>query len=529
MSETEEAQEEIEAHALIEPEEETELQAEEIKENSPLTFKDFYPVNAPYGYVGIQIDEETGKLQYVTIEPTMTEEERKILARLKAIIREEANVPLSVLKDENLMKEHLINKIKRIIKVFKLKVPEESIDKFIYYMKRDFLGYGLIDILIRDQNIEDISCNGSGTPIYVWHRNYESLATNVIYTSREELGSLITRLAYKTGHQISVSRPILEGTLPEGFRVHLTLEEISKRGHTFTIRKIRANPFTIVDLIKFGTVSPHMAAYFWVLVENLRSILLCGATASGKTALLNSIATFIRPEMKVVTIEEVRELKLHENWIPMVTRPSFQPGVQEITLFDLLKSSLRQRPDYIIVGEVRGEEAYTLFQSIAVGHGGLCTIHADDTEAVIKRLLTRPMDIPEMLIPLMNVIVLIGRVKYQNTVVRRVYAVSEITGIDDSAEKVVLKKVYDWDALTDSFICTNSSSGVMDSYIIQKISESKHIPIEDLLNELKRREEILKWMAKKGIRSYEDVAGVVRRYYIHPNDVYNRARLDIGW
>ena len=496
----------------------------ETKAKPPLTFKEFYPVNAPHGYVGIQIEKETGKPQYLTVEPTMTDEEKRTLARLKTIIREEANAPLSVLKDETLIENYLMKQIRRVIRAFKLKIPKESIEKFIYYMKRDFLGYGVIDIPMRDPNVEDISCDGINIPIYVWHRYHESIPTNVVYPSKDGLESFITRLAYKAGHQISVSRPILEGTLPEGFRVHLTLEEISKRGHTFTIRKIRANPFTIVDLIKFGTVSPHMAAYFWILVENLRSIIVCGATASGKTALLNAISTFIRPEMKVVTIEEVRELQLHENWIPMVTRPSFQPGVQEVTLFDLLKSSLRQRPDYIVVGEVRGEEAYTLFQSIAVGHGGLCTIHAESVDAAAKRLLTRPMNIPPMLIPMMNVVALVGRVKLRDTVVRRVQNVSEITGVNDKTGKVLFKNVYDWDALSDSFIFSPRSTG--ESYIFQKISELKHVPMENLLDELKRREDILKWMVKKDVRSYSDVADLVRKYYLNPNEVYNRARLE---
>ena len=503
--------------------EENKQQAEENKEKPPLVFKEFYPVNDPFGYVGIQIDKETGKLQYLTIEPTMTDEEKRILARLKTILKEEANVPLSVLKDETLIEEYLTKKIKRAIKTFKLKISKDSVEKFIYYMKRDFLGYGIIDILIRDPNIEDISCNGTGIPIYVWHRYHESIPTNVMYHSKEELDSFITRLAYKAGHQISVSRPILEGALPEGFRVHLTLEEISKRGDTFTIRKIRANPFTIVDLIDFGTISPHMAAYFWILVENLRSIIVAGATASGKTALLNSISMFIRPEMKVVTIEEVRELHLHENWIPMVTRPSFQPGVQEVTLFDLLKSSLRQRPDYIVVGEIRGEEAYTLFQSISVGHGGLCTIHAENVETVEKRLLTKPMDIPSMLIPMMNAIVLIGRTKLRDTTVRRVQEVSEITGVDNKTGRAIFKKVYEWDSGSDSFI--SKSTG--ESYIFKKITELKYISMEALLNELKRREYILKWMVHKNIKSYDDVADVVRRYYLNPNDVYNRARLEM--
>ncbi|MEE9509355.1 MAG: type II/IV secretion system ATPase subunit, partial [Candidatus Bathyarchaeia archaeon] len=314
------------------------------------------------------------------------------------------------------------------------------------------------------------------------------------------------------------------GTLPEGFRVHLTLEEISKRGDTFTIRKIRANPFTIIDLINFGTISPHIAAYFWILIENLRSIIVAGATASGKTALLNSIAMFIRPEMKVVTIEEVRELRLHENWIPMVTRPSFQLGVQEVTLFDLLKSSLRQRPDYIIVGEVRGEEAYTLFQSISVGHGGLCTIHAEDVETVEKRLLTKPMDIPSMLIPMMNVIVLIRRTKIRDSTVRRVLDISEITGVMEESERAVFKKIYEWDSGTDSFVFTAKSAS--ESHIFKKITELRHVPLETLQEELKRREYILKWMVRKNIKSYDEVADIVRRYYLNPNDVVNRARLE---
>jgi flagellar protein FlaI len=491
-----------------------------------LTFKEFYPVNPPFGYVGIEIDKETGKLQYLTVEPSMDEHEKQTLTRLKTIIKEEANVPLSVLKDETLIEDYLTNQIKRAIQTFKLKIAKDSVEKFIYYMKRDFLGYGILDILIRDPNIEDISCNGTNIPIYVWHRYHESIPTNVVYSSKEELDTFITRLAYKAGHQISVSRPILEGSLPEGFRVHLTLEEISKRGDTFTIRKFRANPFTIIDLINLGTISPHMAAYFWILTENLRSIIIAGITASGKTALLNSIAMFIRPEMKVITIEEVRELRLHENWIPMVARPSFQPGVQEITLFDLLKSSLRQRPDYIIVGEVRGEEAYTLFQSISVGHGGLCTIHAEDVATVKKRLLTKPMDIPPMLISLMNVIVLIGRAKLGDTTVRRVLDISEITGVDEKTGSTMFTRVYEWDPGTDSFISDIKSA--KESFIFKKITEVKHIPMEVLSNELQRREYILKWMVQKNIKNYDDVADIVRRYYLNPNDVYNRARMEIS-
>jgi len=498
-------------------------QSEEIAESGTLTFRDFYPVNPPFGFVGIEMDEETGRMRYLTVEPTLTIDETRILKDLKGILIERMDIPLSALKDEEHMEEYLRAQIKHVFKRYRQRVPEESEEKFIYYLKRDFLGYGRIDLLMRDPNIEDISCNGVDTPIYVWHRSYESIPTNQAYESEEELNSIVTRLAYKAGHQISIANPILEGTLPEGFRVHLTLDEVSKRGDTFTIRKFRSNPYTIIDLINFGTLSPQIAAYLWVLVENTRSIMVCGATASGKTALLNSVSMFIRPEMKVVTIEEVRELRLHENWIPMVTRPSFQPGVQEVTLFDLLKSALRQRPDYIIVGEVRGEEAYTLFQSIAVGHGGLCTIHSDSVESAIKRLLTRPMNIPEMMLPLMNVLIHISRVKVADKVARRVISVAE-TSIDAQGEgDMHLRRRFEWSGVDDSFThITPSGSG---EELFSQISKVRHIPIEKLKEEQSRRETILMWMAEQGINTYEEVADMVRNYYLTPDEVYNAARL----
>jgi len=485
--------------------------------------KNFYAVSYPYGYARIQSNRETGERVYLTIEPTMTEEEKRILVRLKAILKEEANVPLAILKDEKLAEEHLNDRAKQAVKTYRLGIPLGSVGKFLYYVKRDFLGYGTLDIPMKDENVEDISCNGVGIPIYVWHRHYESLPTNLVYASKDELDAFIMRLAYKAGHQISVSRPILEGSLPEGFRVHLTLEEVSKRGDTFTIRKIKTNPFTVIDLIKLGTISPSLGAYFWVLIENLRSIMIAGAAASGKTALLNSIAMFIRPEMKVVTIEEVRELHLHENWIPMTTRPAVQPGVQEVTLFDLLKSSLRQRPDYIVVGEIRGEEAYTLFQSISVGHGGLCTIHAEDVETVEKRLVTRPMNIPPMLIPMMNAVVLIRRTNLRGATVRRVVEVSEIVGVAEETNRAIFQVMYEWNPRSDSFVSRTES--VDESLAFRRIAHLKHVPTRALTSEMERRERVLEWMARQNISSHREVSDIVRRYYISPDEIYRKAML----
>jgi flagellar protein FlaI len=487
-------------------------------------FRDFYPVNQPFGFVGIEIIEDGSTLKYHTVEPTLNKDESELLDRIKSLLIDQMDVSLDVLKDPEQMEVYLRTKVQLLFKKFKREIPSESEDKFIYYLKRDFLGYGKIDLLLRDDYIEDISCNGVMTPIYVWHRQYESIPTNIIYDSEDELDKTIIRLAYRSGRQISISNPIMEGTLPEGFRVLLTLKEVSKRGDTFTIRKFRENPYTIVDLIKNGTVSAEIAAYLWLLVENGRSIMICGATASGKTTLLNSLSMFIRPEMKVVTIEEVRELRLHENWIPMVPRPSHQLGVTEITLFDLLKSSLRQRPDYIIVGEVRGEEAYTLFQAIATGHGGLCTIHSDSVDYAIKRLLSRPMNIPAMMVPLMNVLLQIRRVKIGDKVMRRADTVTEVIGLNTS-DQVQTEHRFKWDSVDDSYrFLESSGSG---ENVFKQISNLRHVPEWTLKEEMQKRTLILKWMKKENINTYAQVSEMVHKYYWNPEEVLTRARFEV--
>ena len=498
---------------------------DDIARSNDLTFRDFYPVNPPFGFVGVESDEVTGKLRYLTKEPTLLEDEPLILQELKDILIERMDIPLSVIKNEEQMEEYLKKLVKPAFRRFKRKVIEELEGKFIYYLKRDLLGYGRIDLLMRDTNIEDISCNGINTPIYIWHRIHESIPTNIVYNSKEELDSIVSRLAYKVGSQISIARPILDGTLPEGYRLHLTLDEVSKRGSTFTIRKFRSNPYTIIDLINLGTLSQKIAAYLWVLVENLASIIVSGATATGKTTLLNAICMFIRPEMKVVTIEDVRELRLHENWIPMVTRPSFQQGVQEISLFDLLKSALRQRPNYIIVGEVRGEEAYTLFQSIAVGHGGICTIHSGSVDSVMRRLMSKPMNIPVMMLPLMNVIMQIRRIKIDGEITRRVVTVSEVESVAKSKDGVLLHNRFEWNKADDGF--TYNPPSDESKGLFGQISKNRHISIVKLEEEMSRREVVLKWMIHKRVKSYEEVADIVRNYYINPEEVYNRARMDL--
>ncbi|MHB8565897.1 MAG: type II/IV secretion system ATPase subunit [Nitrososphaerales archaeon] len=485
--------------------------------------RDYYEVNAPFGNVAIKTVH--GVTVYEVIEPTLSEDEKKKIDRLKKLFLEEVRTPLALISERDKMKKYITQKSLGLIKDYKIDIPKESYDKVLYYLERDFLGYGIIDVIIRDARIEDISCDGLGIPIYVWHRDYESIPTNVQFTSTENLGSFIVRLAYKSGGQITVAKPILEGSLPEGYRTHLTLEEVSKRGSTFTIRKFRDEPPTLVDLMMWGTISPRIGAYLWICVENLKSLLVIGATASGKTTTLGALAMFIRPEMKIITIEELREIKLpHENWIPMVTRVSTQAGVQEVGLFDLLKSALRQRPDAIIVGEIRGEEAYTLLQAISTGHGGISTIHAESVASAMKRMLTKPMDIPGILLPLISTLVEVSRVKVRDTYLRRVINIAEVVGFNEQTKTAQLNPLFEWTGeIKDTFEMNGQSD------VFKQLANTKHVPEDEMYSDMEKKEQILQWMLKKKIHTYREVSTIIRKYYASPVEMEEMARLDEDW
>lgn len=491
--------------------------------DSESVLRDFYNVNPPFGNVAIR--SSSNITTYEVVEPSLSEDESQKVERLKQLLLEEVKAPIAIIYGQDEIERYLDANAARLIKDYKLEIPSEAVDKILYYLKRDFLGYSKIDVMMRDARIEDISCDGVGIPIYVWHRDHESIPTNVRFVTKEELASFIVRLAYKSGGQITVAQPILEGNLPEGYRTHLTLDEVSKRGSTFTIRKFREEPPTIVDLMQWGTFSPRVGAYLWICIENLKSILVVGATASGKTTTLGALAMFIKPDLKIVTIEELREVKLpHQNWIPMVTRESSQAGVAELGLFDLLKSALRQRPDYIIVGEIRGEEAYTLLQAISTGHGGISTIHADSMQTAIKRMLTKPMDIPGMLLPLMSTLIMMSRVKVGEKFARRMVNVGEVVGFNEQTKNATLNSLFDWSGeLKDTFEMRGQSN------VFKQIADAKHLPEEEVYADMERKEQILQWLLIKNLHSYKDVADIIRRYYYNPTEVYDMARLGEDW
>src|SRR6266581_4685093 len=385
-----------------------------------------YDLNPPYAKA--RIIKEDGNTKYRVDEVALTDDEKKKLKEIGELLIEELDVDVKRLGSNENAAAYVRKLVEKIIKNYKIKLSLDSLDRLMYYVVRDFVHFDKIDPLMRDPWIEDISCNGFGIPIYIWHRKHESIPTNVIFQTAEELDKFILKLSYMSGRAISIAQPVLDATLPDGSRVQMTYEkEVTRRGSTFTIRKFRERPLTVSDLCIYNTLGAEMAAWFWYIIEKQASVILVGGTASGKTTTINTLAMFIKPNAKIVSIEDTSEIQLpHENWLSSVVRAGFgvTGEVSEITLFDLLKNAMRQRPEYIIVGEVRGSEAYTLMQAIATGHGGLATLHADSAEAAIHRLESEPMNIPRPLIPTIDVIAVQTRVQVGDKSVRRMVNVA---------------------------------------------------------------------------------------------------------
>lgn len=482
---------------------------------------DTYPIYEPYAYINIVEDPE-GKLIYEVQEVSLTPEEEKIYKEIRDHIVWELK-PIAKL-DVDVASE--IRRIaRRIIKEFQIKftrTPGLSWNKIMYYVDRDIVGYGILDPIFRDRYIEDISCNGPKKPVYVWHRKYESLPTNIEFASEGELDEYILKLAHMAGKHISVAYPILDAILPGGHRLAATFrKEVSTAGSTFTIRKFSESPITIVDMINFKTISPDMAAYFWLAMDYKMTTLILGVTGAGKTSTLNALATLLRPTYKIVTIEDTPELRLpHENWVQLVSRPSYiGSGVGEVSLFHLVKLSLRYRPDVIVVGEVRGEEAYVLFQAIATGHSGMTTLHAENIDAAVKRLTSPPMNIPPSYIPLVNIAMVIRRVQIRDEKgrprpARRITNLWEVKDYENYVE------IARWNPAEDTFAIDLSKSIVID-----KIRELTGISKNELIEEVERRKQVLLWLAKRGLSDYRSVSTYVYRYYVEPKSVLKEVGL----
>jgi archaeal flagellar protein FlaI len=492
-----------------------------------------YPVNPPYAFVHIKFDRESGELEYLALEPGVLREDWDAIARIRekmeAIMSQEElpeQVGISFERSPRL-RQYLEERFDLVLDLYNIDVAERRKPIYLYYLERDFLGLGRTDAILRDPFLEDISCLGHGIPLYVFHRVFGSIRTNVKYDGELDLNKYIFRLAQISGKHISIYQPILDATLRDGSRINLTLgTEVTRKGSTFSIRKFSQDPVSPIDLIRFGSVSPEALSYFWTLIENHRSLLISGGTASGKTTFLNAVSMFIRPEDKIVSIEDTPEIHIdHQNWIQSVARTGYGmasgisgiSGVSgisgrgltagSVTLYDLLVAALRQRPEYVIVGEVRGAEAFTLFQAISVGHASMSTIHAGSIGELIHRVENEPMNIPRVLFQALDTVAFPAQVVVGNNRVRRISGVTEVLEVDPTTNELLTNDVFRWDPSTDRFIFLGRS------FALERIGKATGKDPETFAVEMRRKEAYLRLMDQLMINYYKDVARAIAAYY----------------
>ncbi|MGD6852960.1 MAG: type II/IV secretion system ATPase subunit [Candidatus Bathyarchaeia archaeon] len=481
-----------------------------------------YPLFEPFSQVAIVQDPKTGEHKYILDELQLDPLERGIYNRILEILLAEIQSPKEELDDP---RKFFANEARKIVDKYRISLgwlPDVSWYKILYHAERDLVGFGKIDPLMHDPNIEDISCDGVNKPVYIWHRTFESIETNLQFESDEDLDNLVVKLVHMAGKHVSSAFPIVDASLPGKHRLAVAYRrEITPFGTAFTIRKFRDDPYSIIDLINIGTFTEEMAAYLWICLENRASVMVLGGTAAGKTTALNALGCLIKPGSKIMTIEETAELNLsHENWVSLIARQSYGLGgssIGEVALFDLVKTCMRHRPDLMIVGEVRGQEAYVLFQALATGHGGMCTMHAENVQSAVKRLTQKPMDISPAYIPLMNIVMSVQRVHLvkngQKRAFRRVLSVNEIVDY----EKYV--NPFKWDPVKDQ-----QEIDLDSSFLLTNISERLGLTRKQLLSEMKRRSDVLRWMRKSNIRSYREVATIIAEYYARPQEILQKIK-----
>ncbi len=489
------------------------IQLPDVKDRRQINIR--YPLLAPYAFAHVYWDDEAKEVLYTVEEPILNDAEKEILGLILIGLEEMINISFVKAVNTELLIDYLEKNVQNIMIELGIKITQETYDKLMYYVYRDSVGLNEIEPMLHDYYIEDIECNGHSFPIYIVHRKYENLRTNITFADPQKLVDFVEKLSQKAGKYVSYARPILDGTLPDGSRVNATYtEDITTRGPTFTIRKFTAEPWTPIHLIKFNTVTPEILAFLWMVIQFKFNIMVIGETASGKTTFLNAIANFIPPEARIVSIEDTRELNLaHINWLPAVTRTGFGiPNVLgkqfgEISLFDLLRETFRQNPDYVILGETRGKETYVLFQGMASGHPSLCTFHAGSVEMMVRRLETPPINLSPTLVESLDVICVVTNIKEMDKSKRRLKQVSETIEVSTTLGRVSSNTLFEWEAASDKFNRRGKS------VVFEKLSKRTGIPVDTLEKDLAIRTKLLATLAAQDITNFKDVSAILNAFY----------------
>jgi flagellar protein FlaI len=397
----------------------------------------------------------------------------------------------------------------------KVCVNQNELQGIKYLFLRDKIGLGVLQPLIEDPYIEDISCSGMGN-IFVEHKIFKSLKSTITFSDFEELDEFVIRLAERVKKPVTYANPIADATLPDGSRINIVFgRDVSKRGSNFSIRKFSEVPLSIFEIVDFGTVNYQMLAYLYLCINNGMNVFVAGESASGKTALINAITTFISPTAKIITIEDTPELQIpQKNWIREVvqTTKAASSGAA-VTMFDLLKAALRQRPNEIIVGEIRGSEGSIAFQAMQTGHSCMATFHAASMEKLIQRITGEPISVPKTYIDNLNVAVIMGMEKLPNGKMgRRVTSISEIVGWDSFSQTFNIVEAFRWEEATDTFDFTgNMTSYILENKIAPKLGISSNNR-QKIYAELDKRAKVLAKLHKeKGVTGFYDVLEVLNK------------------
>lgn len=466
--------------------------------------------------------------QYDVLKQNYTTEEKILLDEIR-----ENLVDLAISSGENFQpnKDKLLNDIKAFLfnrfagENQDKRIPNEYLDNLSHKLLRDIIGYGKIDSLIQDDELEEIMIIGINKPVYVYHRKHGMMKTNIRYDDEQELTDLIDSMARQINRRIDKESPILDGRLRDGSRINATIPPVSADGPSLTIRKFKKDPLTIIDLINSKTLSLELAAFLWLCFDGLgvrsANAIISGGTSSGKTTTLNALASFINPKERIITIEDTLELQIpHEHVIRMETRPSNVENKGELTMNDLVKNSLRQRPDRIIVGEVRAEEAITLFTALNTGHSGFGTLHSNSARETITRLTTKPMSVPKIMIQAIDFIIMQKRIYTPSGVsYRRISEVAEVVGSEEGV--IQLNKIFEWNPETDSIENVSISSKTL-----TQIANLSGKSLYEINKEIENRELLLKHMVNQNIHRENEVNTILEMYYANPQKVLNRILLN---
>ena len=476
-------------------------QVSNIPEEASLAALERYWVVEPYSYVKIERVGNAG-FTYIVVEPAISQKEKTILMETYAHLRD-----IIIYDNTEKGRDDRINsaEVVRIIREFDPDITKDREEILNYYIRRDLSGYGPLEVLMRDPALEDLSCNGHDLPVFIFHRTYGSLPTSITFTERE-LNQFVLKLAQKANKQMSLSNPMVDATLPDGARIQITYSEVvSTKGSSFTIRKFRAEPMTPLDLIRFGTYDAGTLAFLWLAIEHRKSILVVGGTASGKTSTMNAVSLFIPQNAKVVSLEDTREIQLpHKNWLPTQTRELNAEGIKgDIDLFSLLKACMRQRPEYIIVGEVRGREAQTLFQAMNSGHSTLSTIHAGSVHEAINRLTHDPINVPPVMFQALDLVVVQSIYTLGKTRIRRCLSIHEIE-VTKTGEINPLP-LFEWNIQHDTFRKVFEKSRVLDEIAFHCGWDEK-----ELEHQLKKRKEFFTWALEVEPPTLRDLANAIQ-------------------